>query len=97
MRMYSDLPYQQDGLTYVTCAICSDELEKGAGHRHFAVNWPIGCSKEFKVKQRLPENPCCWHDEQLLHRYQGSKNQIYEPDDPELEPMVGERLWVPAG
>ena len=70
-----------------------DELEKELGIDTYAVNWPIGCGKEFKGVYDRQKNHIMAFEAASVSGTKEAKVTIYQPDDPKLEPMVGERLW----
>ena len=68
-------------------------LEKELGIDTYAVNWPIGCGKEFKGVYDRQKNHIMAFEAASVSGTKEAKVTIYQPDDPKLEPMVGERLW----
>ena len=70
-----------------------EELEKELGIDTCAVNWPIGCGKEFKGVYDLQKNHVMAFDATSVSGTREAKSTIYEVDDPNLETLVGPRLW----
>ena len=70
-----------------------DELEKELGIDTYAVNWPIGCGKEFKGVYDRQKNHVMAFEAASVTGTKEAKATIYATDDPALEPMVGARLW----
>lgn len=70
-----------------------DELEKELGIDTYAVNWPIGCGKEFKGVYDRQKNHIMAFEAASVAGTREAKSTIYEVDDPDLKPLVGEYLW----
>ncbi|MGN1014255.1 MAG: peptide chain release factor 3 [Butyricicoccus sp.] len=70
-----------------------DELEKELGIDTYAVNWPIGCGKEFKGVYDRQKNHVMAFEAASVSGTKEAKSTIYEVDDPALKPLVGDYLW----
>ena len=70
-----------------------DELEKELGIDTYAVNWPIGCGKEFKGVYDRHKNHVMAFESASVSGTKEAKSTIYPIDDPALEDLIGERLW----